>query len=452
MPERDIAVVGAGPSGLAAAYRLTEAGYRVHVFDNRDRPGGKMCTSYRDGFVIDEGPSIMPSGYSHILRLARDSGMGQDVLPGGSIFGFAGPTGMHHLDADHIVRTGLRFNLLGTRSKLGLLRLAADAVRSRSKFDWEDLSSAAEFDHEDAASYARRRADPQVEHYVVDALIRTLVGASASELSAVDFRFGFSKFIGARYNAFRNGMGSYAHHVASKLENVNLGCSVTAVEDSGGQTRVRWVDREGTEHEEQFDGCVIAADAKTMGRIHRGLDEGRAGFIERLTYTSHVNVCAALRRAPAEPAFAINVPASVHPGLIVIVQDHRKLPTHAPAGKGLLSLFTSTGWTAQLWPCEDAVIVEEVMAAADLVLPGVREDLEFATVHRWNPMLMQSYPGYYRGLRTFVEQSRRLDRRIQLAGDYFCQGSVNAATASGERAARDLDAVLSSPSPSAMRA
>ena len=452
MPERDIAVVGAGPSGLAAAYRLTEAGYRVHVFDNRDRPGGKMCTSYRDGFTIDEGPSIMPSGYTHILGLARDSGMGDDVVPGGSIFGFVGPKGMHHLDADHILRTGVKFNLLGPRSKLGLLRLAADAVRSRSKFDWEDLSSAAEYDYEDAATYGRRRADAHVEHYVVDALIRTLVGASASELSAVDFRFGFSKFIGARYNVFRHGMGSYAHHVASKLENLNLGCSVTAVEDAQGQARIRWLDAAGTEHAETFDGAVIAADAKTMRTIHRGLDTGRGEFIDRLAYTRHVNVCAALRRAPDEPAFAINVPSSIHPGLIVIVQDHRKLPSHAPSGKGLLSLFTSTGWTAQLWDRDDGEIIEEVMTAADLVLPGVRDDLEFATVHRWNPMLMQSYPGYYRGLRTFVERGRELDRRIQLAGDYFCQGSVNAATASGERAARALDAVLRSPSPSAVNA
>ena len=454
MPERDVAVIGAGPSGLAAAYRLTEAGHRVHVFDDRDRPGGKMCTEYRDGFTIDQGPSIMPSGYTHILRLARDAGMGADVVPGGSIFGFVGPTGMHHLDADHLLRTGLRFGLLGTRSKLGLLRLAADAVRSRSKFDWEDLSSAAEYDHEDAATYARRRADADVEHYIVDALIRTLVGASASELSAVDFRFGFSKFIGARYTVFRDGMGSYAHHVAGRLghDRFNLGCRVTSVEDSGGQTRVRWLDGAGAEHEESFDGAVIAADAKTMRTIHRGLDAGRGEFIDRLAYTSHVNVCAALRRAPAEPAFAINVPASIHPGLIVIVQDHRKLPSHAPAGKGLLSLFTSTGWTAQLWDKDDQVIVEEVMAAADTVLPGVRDDLEFATVHRWNPMLMQSYPGYYRGLRTFVERGRALDRRIQLAGDYFCQGSVNAATASGERAARDLHAVLSSPTPSAVGA
>ena len=100
---------------------------------------------------------------------------------------------------------------------------------------------------------------------------------------------------------------------------------------------------------------------------------------------------------------------------------------------------------AVLLPRRD-VIVRQVN------LPGVSDDLEFATVHRWSPMLMQSYPGYYRGLRAFVERGKELDRRIQLAGDYFCQGSVNAATASGERAARDLDAVLSSPSPSTVDA
>jgi oxygen-dependent protoporphyrinogen oxidase len=441
----EVAVVGAGPSGLAAAYRLQEAGHRVRVFDRRDRPGGKMQTSYRDGFVIDEGPSIMPSGYASILGLARDAGMGADVMAGGSIFGFAGPKGLHYLDAEHLIRSGLTFNLLGPRSKLGLLRLTVDALRSRSKFSFEDLSTAAEYDFEDAATYGRRRADEDVMHYVVDSLLRTLVGASAEELSAVDFRFGFAKFIGSRYKVFREGMGSYAHHVAKHLT-LQLECTVELVEQTAHQARVRWRDTAGNEHDERFDGCVIAADAKTMRRIYPGLDPARREFVDRLTYTTHVNVCAALSRAPRDvPAMAINVPESVHPGLIVIVLDHNKLASHAPAGKGLLSLFTSTGWSAQLRDQDDDVVINEVLEAAEWVLPGVRSTLEFASVHRWDPMLLQSYPGYYRGLRAFREQSGRHDRHVQLAGDYFCQGSVNAATAAGERAARDLHTVLAPP-------
>jgi oxygen-dependent protoporphyrinogen oxidase len=446
MTAGEIAVVGAGPSGLAAAYRLREAGHNVQVFDDRDRPGGKMCTTHRNGFVIDEGPSIMPSGYTHILRLARDAGMGADVRPGGSIFGFAGPDRLHHLDAEHLISSGLRFDLLGAKDKIGLLRLAADAVRSRSRFSFENLSVAAGWDTETSADYGRRRAGDEVTHYVVDALIRTLVGASAEELSAVDFRFGFAKFIGARYMVFRDGMGSYAHHLAAKLDGVHLGCPVTAVEQRPRGARVSWTDPGGAGHTEEFDGCVIAVDGKTMGRIRRDLDPGRRAFIDRLTYTSHVNVCAALARAPEEKAFAVNVPASVHPGLIVIVLDHNKLPGHAPPGKGLLSLFTSTGWSAELRDLPDEEVVERVLGAADRVLPGVAADLEFASVHRWDPMLMQSYVGYYRNLRDFTQACAENDRYVQLAGDYFCQGSVNAATASGERAARDLHAILTAPS------
>ncbi len=40
-PEK-IAVIGAGPSGLSAAYQLVRKGYAVTVFDEADRPGGKL--------------------------------------------------------------------------------------------------------------------------------------------------------------------------------------------------------------------------------------------------------------------------------------------------------------------------------------------------------------------------------------------------------------------------
>ncbi|MEW5921187.1 MAG: FAD-dependent oxidoreductase [Bacillota bacterium] len=37
-----IAVIGAGPAGLSAAYQLARRGYKVTVFDEADRPGGKL--------------------------------------------------------------------------------------------------------------------------------------------------------------------------------------------------------------------------------------------------------------------------------------------------------------------------------------------------------------------------------------------------------------------------
>ncbi|HTK67112.1 MAG TPA: NAD(P)/FAD-dependent oxidoreductase [Pseudonocardia sp.] len=438
----DVAVIGAGPGGLGAAYRLTEAGYRVHVFDDRDYPGGKMRTTRRDGFLIDEGPQIMPSCYDNVLGIARDSGMGADILDAGSTFGYRGPDKLHFIDTNHMLRSGLKFDLLSARGKLAMARLILDTVRTRGRFNFEDLSSAAEFDFEDAATYALRRSNAEVLEFVADPTIRALVGVPAAEVSAVEFRFGFLKFMGSKYKIFRDGMGSYAHHLARNFE-MRLRSEVTAVEETGSRVTVRWVDQGGSECHETFDGCVICTDGRTTRRIHRGLDDERAGFLDRLRYTTHVNVTAALAHAPEDnPAFWINIPASVAPGLIVMTLEHNKHPNRAPAGKGLLHVDCTAEWAADLAGKDDGVVVKEVMEAADAILPGVSADVEFADVHRWDPMVLRSRPGYYRELKVFSERCRRFDGRIQIGGDYFCQSSINSATAAGERAARGLRAAL----------
>jgi len=51
----DIAVVGAGLSGLACARLLSEAGTRVRVFDKARGPGGRMATRRRGDLRFDHG-------------------------------------------------------------------------------------------------------------------------------------------------------------------------------------------------------------------------------------------------------------------------------------------------------------------------------------------------------------------------------------------------------------
>jgi oxygen-dependent protoporphyrinogen oxidase len=401
-----------------------------------------MRTTRRDGFLIDEGPQIMPSGYHNVLGIARDSGMGDEILDAGSVFGYGGPDKLQFIDTRHMLRSGLKFDLLSMRGKLAMSRLILDTVCTRGKFNFEDLSSAVEFDFEDAATYALRRSSAEILEYVADPTIRALVGVPAAEVSAVEFRFGFGKFMGSKYKIFRDGMGSYVRHLAKNFD-IRLRSTVTAVEESGQQVTVHWVDSAGAERHEAFDGCVISADGRTTRRIRRGLDDERAGFLDRLRYTTHVNVIAALSHAPKDnPAFWINIPESVAPGLIVMTLEHNKHPNRGPAGKGLLHVDCTAAWAAELAGKDDSVVVKEVMEAADAILPGVSDDVEFADVHRWDPMVLHSYPGYYRDLTVFSERCRRLDRRIQIGGDYFCQSSINSATAAGERAARDLHTAL----------
>ncbi len=39
---RRVAVIGAGPAGLTAAWYLTECGHEVTVYDTNEKPGGSL--------------------------------------------------------------------------------------------------------------------------------------------------------------------------------------------------------------------------------------------------------------------------------------------------------------------------------------------------------------------------------------------------------------------------
>jgi oxygen-dependent protoporphyrinogen oxidase len=84
-----VVVVGGGPSGLAAAFRLKQAGQSVRVLEASNRAGSKLATAERDGFLVDTGAFFIPTTHRYFLGIARDAGFLDQLVPGGFIFGAA---------------------------------------------------------------------------------------------------------------------------------------------------------------------------------------------------------------------------------------------------------------------------------------------------------------------------------------------------------------------------
>lgn len=63
---RKVAVVGAGPGGLAAAILLAQSGVDVTVVEKRSHVGGRTSTIRQDGFKFDTGPTFFL--YPRVLR------------------------------------------------------------------------------------------------------------------------------------------------------------------------------------------------------------------------------------------------------------------------------------------------------------------------------------------------------------------------------------------------
>jgi ferredoxin len=77
-----VAIIGAGPTGLAAAYELAQAGHACTLFDDQPKPGGRL----RSGTIREQLPSeVLDAEIGQILRLGVElkSGcpIGQEQSP-----------------------------------------------------------------------------------------------------------------------------------------------------------------------------------------------------------------------------------------------------------------------------------------------------------------------------------------------------------------------------------
>ncbi|MFO7873921.1 MAG: 1-hydroxycarotenoid 3,4-desaturase CrtD [Bacteroidales bacterium] len=65
-------VIGSGIAGISSAIRLALKGYDTDIFEQADRPGGKIGTLQLDGYRFDTGPSLftMPSLVDELFEMA----------------------------------------------------------------------------------------------------------------------------------------------------------------------------------------------------------------------------------------------------------------------------------------------------------------------------------------------------------------------------------------------
>lgn len=74
--QKSVHIIGAGISGLSAAVRLVNAGFKVNVHEATQQAGGR-CRSYFDAatnLTIDNGNHLLLSGNRHALAYARSIG------------------------------------------------------------------------------------------------------------------------------------------------------------------------------------------------------------------------------------------------------------------------------------------------------------------------------------------------------------------------------------------
>ena len=74
-------MIGGGPAGCAAAYRLRRQGHEPVLVESAPQLGGRSWTLREDGFTIDTGAFYVCSFYRRTLDVLEELGMRSSLVP-----------------------------------------------------------------------------------------------------------------------------------------------------------------------------------------------------------------------------------------------------------------------------------------------------------------------------------------------------------------------------------
>lgn len=441
-----VVVVGAGVSGLAAAYRLKQRGFEVTVLEATDHVGGKTAAYRRDGFTLNSGATVLGASYDAMLAICREIGIESQVIKVDPTIGVYADDQVYWLRGapPGAIVDFIKTPLLSAKSKLLLARAGVDAFRARAKAGYDKPQLRAELDTESVDEYCRRRLNTEIRDRMLAPLMGGLFVVDGGTVSVAGLFFSLVKFLGGGMLGYRGGIDFFARALAERLD-VVTSAEVTLVERlaDGSGARVTY-QQGGATKTEDVDGVVMSIAAPLVPPIYPGLDAGIQGILlEGLHQANYISVRFALSQRPVKDGLLVVVPFGALGGIGTVMFEHNISPGAAPAGKGLVGVLLYHEWVTPRMDQSEDELISELLPDLEKVVPGITEMIEFAQITRWQPAALLGDTGTHK---LIAEVDRQIDprERVQLAGDFLSIPSINGSIVTGEVAAQRLATAITS--------
>ena len=186
----EVTIVGAGITGLTAAYELHRRGLRPRVLEAGPRAGGLIRTERVDGFTIEAGPDSVLASKPAALDLVRELGLGDQiqqvrtpgafVLRGHRLFRLPSPS---LLGLPLTWRALLTYDLLPWRARVRLARSFLVPSRPRTNSGGVNADSSADVEDVSVAEFFRARFGPETVDLIAQPLLGGIHAGNIEQLS-----------------------------------------------------------------------------------------------------------------------------------------------------------------------------------------------------------------------------------------------------------------------------
>ncbi len=450
-----IAVIGAGVSGLTAAWYLERflPSARIDVFESACQIGGVIQTTYADPFLVELGADNFATLVPDALRMVDEMGVRDE---------FMGPKPDHRIA--QVVRDGKvlpipnGFSLMQpTRlssvlaspilSPAGRLRLLAEfCVKQRASDEDESVES-----------FAVRRLGRECFDRLVEPIVGGIFTARAETLSmqaampqfvAMEREYGglirgaiakrnsqsraersARQATGARYDQFlapKQGMSWWLNQIAKSLRNsIQLDRRVDYLFKNAENlwtlnTRTASDSSERPQSQSGYDAVCIALPSPRSALLLKPSHPRLASLLERIPYASSAVAVLAIKRSEIRPkafCFGVVVPKLENRDCLAISLASEKYEGRCPKDLVLVRVFMGGAIRPELMDKNDDELlgiarkeVKELLGASSLP--------RWQTLVRWNEAMPQYLVGHPQ-LVLSIRQTLQDEPSLRLVGNAF---------------------------------
>lgn len=424
-----IIVIGAGITGLSAAYELAARRVPFLLLESSSRAGGLIRTEHAGGFVLDAGPDSMLAQKPAALALCDELGLGPRVLR------------MTPPRAAFVLKHG-RLHRLPSPSVLGIPTTAAAIARydllpwaARARLALEPLVPRRAAADESVASFFRRRFGAATVHLVAEPL---LGGIHAGDIERLSMPSLFPRLIDAErrpgkvlrnvglaapadadgpFRSLRGGMGELVLALLARLPagSVRLDAPVVGLQRQDAGWRA--IEGSGATHDAR--AIVLAAPAHAAVHLLEPLDADAARVCRGVPYASTASVALGWRRD--------DVPHPLLGSGFVVARQHNALrmtactwvsskwEDRAPPGHALLRVFLGGAHDPDAADLPDEQLIAIAGRELSHVL-GITAAPVLARAYRWKNAGAQHEVGH-------AADMTGLAARLSRLGGLFAAGS-----------------------------
>lgn len=452
-----VAIVGAGISGLSAAYWILEAGHDITVFEQSHRVGGVIQTIRENGYLFEGGPNSFLDNAPHTLDLCAALGLSDELerQPIRENARFIFVNGRLHdvpLGPGGLITTGI----ISGSAKIRLLREPFVAPNRAP-------------DDESLACFVRRRFGDEILNHVVTPFISGVYAGDPEKLSLratfptlyeLERVYGsviggmLRKVIGGRKSkqpesrkrrlrarnlcSFRNGMMALPNRIADRLANrIRFSTKVSRIDYTVNGLRI-YTEGE-TPEAALYDAVVLAVPAYQLTHLLQPHMPETCEYVTSIPHNRLIVVGISCPKSQVRhpcAGFGFLVPRGQDIRILGSIWSSSVFSGRAPENHHAFTVYVGGSLDPTAYDLVESDLRKQISQDLERTV-GMCGPFPKEHIVRWERAIPQYPIGHVEKITRLRDQCSRI-RGLFLSGNYFDGVSTNDCIRNSKKAANEV--------------